>query len=67
MVRIRKEYIIDETGKPTKVIIPLSDFRLLEEMLGLDLDEDALDDLIQARYDRESGNSDAYSALDDIE
>lgn len=67
MVRIRKEYIIDETGKPTKVIIPLSGFRLLEEMLGLDLDEDALDDLIQARYDRESGNSDAYSALDDIE
>ena len=67
MVRIRKEYIIDEAGKPTKVIIPLADFRLLEEMLGLDLDEEALDDLLQARHDRENRQESAYLHLDDIE
>jgi hypothetical protein len=67
MVRIRKEYIIDEAGNPTKVIIPLADFRLLEEMLGLDLDAEALDDLLQARHDREENRKNAYLDLDDLE
>lgn len=66
MLQIQKEYIVDETGNPSKVIISLADFRLLEEMLGLDLDEEALEDLRQARYDRENGNLEAYEELDTI-
>lgn len=41
MLQIEKEYIVDEAGNPSKVVISLADFRLLEEMLGLDLDEEA--------------------------
>jgi PHD/YefM family antitoxin component YafN of YafNO toxin-antitoxin module len=64
MLQIQKEYIVDEAGNPNKVIISLADFRLLEEMLGFDLDENALTDLRQARQDRENGNMDAYLELD---
>jgi PHD/YefM family antitoxin component YafN of YafNO toxin-antitoxin module len=64
---IRKEYIVDETGNPTKVILSLADFRLIEEMLGLDLDEEALADLKQARQDRQNGQLDAFITLDAIE
>jgi PHD/YefM family antitoxin component YafN of YafNO toxin-antitoxin module len=64
MLQIQKEYIVDEAGNPNKVIISLADFRLLEEMLGFDLDENALADLRQARQDRENGNMDAYLELD---
>jgi PHD/YefM family antitoxin component YafN of YafNO toxin-antitoxin module len=66
MLQIQKEYIVDEAGNPSKVIISLTDFRLLEEMLGLDLDEEALEDLRQARHDRENGNLEAYEELDTI-
>jgi PHD/YefM family antitoxin component YafN of YafNO toxin-antitoxin module len=64
MLQIQKEYIVDEVGNPNKVIISLADFRLLEEMLGFDLDENALADLRRARQDRENGNMDAYLELD---
>ncbi len=67
MIDIRKEYIINEAGNPTKVIIPLEDFRLIEEMLGLDLDEDALADLKQASHDRKNGQAEAFIDLDAIE
>ncbi|MCB9077340.1 MAG: hypothetical protein H6631_07095, partial [Anaerolineaceae bacterium] len=43
------------------------DFLIIEELLGLDLDEAAIDDLEIARQDREKGNVDAYIDLDDIE
>ena len=66
MLDIRKEYIVDETGNPTKVILSLADFRLIEEMLGLDLDEEALSDLKQAQHDRQNGRLDAFIALDAI-
>lgn len=66
MIDIHKEYIVDETGNPTKVILSLADFRLIEEMLGLDLDEEALVDLNQARRDRESGEKNAFIDLDAI-
>ena len=66
MIAIRKEYIVNEAGTPTKVIIPLADFQLIEEMLGLDLDEDALADMEQASRDRQDGRAGAFIDLGDI-
>jgi hypothetical protein len=65
-LQINKRYIVDEQGNPKEVIIPMEDFRKIEELLGLDLDEEAVSQLRQARKDRESGNEDAYLDLDSI-
>jgi PHD/YefM family antitoxin component YafN of YafNO toxin-antitoxin module len=65
-VRINKRYIVDEKGNPKEVVIPMEDFRKIEEALGLDLEEEAVSQLRQARKDRESGNEDAYVDLDSI-
>jgi PHD/YefM family antitoxin component YafN of YafNO toxin-antitoxin module len=65
-VRINKRYIVDEKGNPKEVVIPMEDFRKIEEALGLDLEEEAVSQLRQARKDRESGNEDAYVELDSI-
>jgi hypothetical protein len=65
-VRINKRYIVDEQGNPKEVVIPMEDFRKIEEALGLDLEEKAVTQLRQARKDRESGNEDAYVDLDSI-
>ncbi len=67
MLDIHKEYIVDNAGNPTKVILLLTDFQLIEEMLGLDLDEAALADLEQARHDRTNGHTDAFIDLDALE
>jgi hypothetical protein len=67
MINIRKEYIVDEAGTPTKVVLPLADFRLIEAMLGLDLDEEALADIEQARQDRENDSEDAFIDLEALE
>jgi PHD/YefM family antitoxin component YafN of YafNO toxin-antitoxin module len=66
MLNIHKEYIVDDNGNPTKVILPLADFRLIEEMLGLDLDEEAVSDLKIAKSDREKRQEDVYIDLDDL-
>lgn len=66
MLQIQKEYIVDEAGNPSKVIISLADFRLLEEMLGFDLEEEAVEALQTARRDRENGNTESYLSLDDL-
>lgn len=66
MLNIHKEYIVDDNGNPTKVILPLADFRLIEEMLGLDLDEQAISDLKAAKSDREKRQEEAYIDLDDL-
>ena len=63
---INKRYIVDEKGSPKEVIITVEDFRKIEELLGWDLDEDAIQQLREARKDRESGNKDAYIDLDSI-
>jgi PHD/YefM family antitoxin component YafN of YafNO toxin-antitoxin module len=60
MLNIHKEYIVDDNGNPTKVILPLADFRLIEEMLGLDLDEAAISDLKAAKSEREKRQEDAF-------
>lgn len=66
MINIRKEYIVDDSGKPTKVILPLADFRLIEEMLGLDLDEQAIADLEEAKNDRQKDRKDAFVDLEKL-
>ena len=44
----------------------MEDFRRIEELLGWDLDNEAVQQLREARKDRESGNKDAYVGLDSI-
>ena len=65
-MNISKRYIVDEQGNPKEVIIPMEDFRRIEELLGLDLDDEAVQNLREARKDREGGNKDAYVELDSI-
>lgn len=66
MMNIHKKIVVDEHGEPQEVIIPWDEFQEIAEILGLDLDSEALDDLRQAREDREIGNQDAYIDLDSI-
>ena len=65
-MHINKKYIVDEHGDPKEVVILLEDYRKIEELLGLDLDDEAVQQLREARRDRESGNKDAYVELDSI-
>jgi PHD/YefM family antitoxin component YafN of YafNO toxin-antitoxin module len=63
---ISKKYIVDEQGNPKEVIIPVEDFRKIEELLGWDLDEEAVQQLREAKRDRERGNKRAYIDLDSV-
>ena len=65
-MNINKRYIVDEQGNPKEVIIPVDDFRKIEELLGWDLDDKTIQQLREAQRDRESGNKDAYIDLDSI-
>jgi len=65
-MNISKKYIVDEHGNPKEVIILLEDFRKIEELLGLDLDKEAVKLLREARKDRKSGNKSAYVELDSV-
>jgi hypothetical protein len=65
-MHINKRYIVDERGNPKEVVILLEDYRKIEELLGLDLDDKAVRQLREARKDRESGKKDAYVDLDSI-
>jgi len=67
MLKLKKRFIIDEYGSPRDVIISMEDFQKIEELLGLDLDDEAIADLRQARRDREARNKEAYVSLDAIE
>ena len=66
MITLHKKIIVNEKGKPTEVIIPLKEYREIEELLGLDLDKKAIQDLKQAKKDREKGKREAYVNLDSI-
>jgi len=66
MISIHKKIVIDEHGNPHEVIIPWDQFQEIAEILGLDLDLEALEDLRQAREDRENNKHDAYITLDSI-
>ncbi len=65
-MHISKRYIVDEDGNTKEVVIPMEDFRKIEELLGWDLDDEAVEQLRKARRDRKSGNKDAYVDLDSI-
>ena len=66
MLTIHKKYIVNDQGQPTDVVVSYQEFLQIEELLGLDLDDDAVADLTRARQDREAGNRDAYVALDEL-
>ena len=63
-MNINKKYVVDEQGKLKEVIIPVDDFRKIEELLGWDLDDEAVQQLREAKMDREKGNIDAYVDLE---
>jgi hypothetical protein len=63
---INKRYIVDEQGNPKEVVITVEDYRKIEELLGWDLDKEAVRQLDLARSDRESRKKDAYLDLDSI-
>jgi len=65
-MHINKKYIVDEHGNPKEVVILLDDYRKIEELLGMDLDDETLKQLQEARKDRESGNMSAYVDLESI-
>ena len=66
-MHINKRYIVDEHGNPKEVIILLEDYRKIEELLGLNLDNEVVRELREARKDRESGNNAAYVEIDSIQ
>ena len=66
MIAIHKKYIVDAQGHPTDVIINYQEFREIEELLGLDLDDRAKEDLRLAREAREAGTRDDYVSLDEL-
>ena len=66
MIHINKRYIVDENGNPKEVVILLEDYKKIEKLLGLDLDNETVEQLREARKDRESGNKNAYVDLDSI-
>jgi PHD/YefM family antitoxin component YafN of YafNO toxin-antitoxin module len=66
MLKVHKKLVIDEKGRPQEVILPWKEYQQIEEVLGLDLDDDAIADLEQAASDREAGTPDAYVDLDSI-
>ncbi len=66
MITIHKKLVVDKHGKPMEVIIPWDEYKEMEELLGLDLDETAISDLKQAQNDRAKGKKEAYLDLDSI-
>jgi len=65
-MNINKRYIVGKRGNPMEVVILLDDYTKVGELLGLDLDDEAVKQLREARKDRESCNKDAYVDLDSI-
>lgn len=65
-MNINKRYIVDEEGNPKEVIIPLDDYRKIEELLGWDLDDETVKQLREAKKDRDRGNEQAYVDLASI-
>ncbi|MEE8189993.1 MAG: hypothetical protein V3T79_00190 [Candidatus Scalindua sediminis] len=64
MIEIHKKIVVDENGNQMEVIIPWNEYNEMEELLGLDLDKSAIEDLKQAQKDRTSKKKDAYLDID---
>lgn len=62
-MNISKRYIVDEEGNPKEVVIPLDDYRKMEELLGWDLDDRTVKQLREAKKDRAKGKKKAYVDL----
>ena len=65
-MHITEKYIVDEHGKTKEVVIPIEDFIKIEELLGWDLDDEAIKQLKEASKDRANGTENAYVDLDSI-
>jgi hypothetical protein len=66
MIEIHKKIVTDENGNPSDVIIPWDEYKQIEEILGIDLDEETKRDLRLAHKGREENGISDYIALDDI-
>lgn len=66
MITIHKKLVVDDRGRPQEVIIPWEEYREIVEMLGLDLDADAVADLEEARRDRAAGTDEAFTDLQSL-
>ncbi len=66
MISLHKKMVVNEEGKPTDVIIPWEEYKEIEESLGIDLDTNAIEDLNEAKSDREKGDKNAYLDLEAI-
>lgn len=66
MLTVHKKIVIDDNGNPMEVIIPWEEYKEIEESLGLDLTQEAIEDLKQAKIDRDNSNKDAYVDLKSI-
>ncbi len=66
MLTIHKKVVKDVNGNPTEVIIPWEEYKKIEESLGLDLSQETIEDLKQAKIDRDNSNKDAYIDLESI-
>ena len=65
-MNIDKKFIVDRQGKPKEVIISIEDFIKMEEILGWDLDEEAVQQLRDAKKDREGGKKEAFVYVDHV-
>ena len=63
MFAIQKKIVVDEQGRPQEVLISWEHYQQISEMLGLDLDEEAVADLRQGERDRRMKNRGAYVEL----
>lgn len=66
MLSIPRKYIVDDAGNRKEVIISYDDFRMIEELLGLDLEDDVVAILKEAGQDRAYKIEEKYVSLDDL-
>jgi hypothetical protein len=69
MIAIHKKPIVDGEGKPMEVIIPWAEFLEISELLGMDLDKTARQDLALTHADRVAKNRElmlAWTRFDNV-
>ncbi len=66
MLTVHKKIVTDDKGNPLEVIIPWKEYKKIEELLGVDFTEEVIEDLKQAKIDRDNSNKDAYVDLESI-
>jgi len=66
MNTLKKKLVVSETGQPLEVIIPWDQFCEMQEALGLDLDDCARTDLIEARRDWDAGREEEFVPLSSL-